>query len=350
MSIDHTGGRGTRSASSAAPDLRTENAPLLRVQNLSTQFRQSGSLWGGHARVLRAVNDVSLHLDAGETLGLVGESGCGKSTLGRTILRLIDPCAGSIAFEGRDITRMSHGQLRPLRSRMQIIFQDPYGSLNPRMTVRAALGEALRAHARAASPMSPSQHEEALGSLVSRVGLRKDVLDRYPHEFSGGQRQRIGIARALAVRPRFIVADEPVSALDLSIQAQIINLLMDLQEELGLSYLFIAHDLKVVEHMSQRIAVMYLGRIVELMPRERLATHTLHPYTQALRSAVPQMDPKKRRLRVLLSGDLPSPLAPPPGCSFHPRCPIAQRGLCDTTRPELRELAPGHFVACHLAG
>lgn len=320
---------------------------LLRVSNLTTHFTQHGSLWGGHSRVLRAVNDVSFELGQGETLGLVGESGCGKSTLGRTILRLIDPTSGAIQFEGRDITHMSQSALRPLRSRMQIIFQDPYGSLNPRMTVRSALAEALSAHARKDSSVHGAY---ALHSLVARVGLRPDVLDRYPHEFSGGQRQRIGIARALAVRPRFIVADEPVSALDLSIQAQIINLLMDLQEELGLSYLFIAHDLKVVEHMSQRIAVMYLGRIVELMPRARLSAHTLHPYTQALRSAVPQMDPKKRRLRVLLSGDLPSPLAPPPGCSFHPRCPIAQRGLCDTTRPELRELAPGHFVACHLAG
>jgi oligopeptide/dipeptide ABC transporter ATP-binding protein len=318
---------------------------LLAVDRLTTNFTQSGSLWG-RARLLRAVDDVSLSLGEGETLGLVGESGCGKSTLGRTILRLIDPASGSIHFEGRDITRLSQSELRPLRSRMQIIFQDPYGSLNPRMTVRAALSEALSVHGgRGARPSDAD-----LSALVSRVGLRSDVLDRYPHEFSGGQRQRIGIARALAVRPRFIVADEPVSALDLSIQAQIINLLMDLQEELGLSYLFIAHDLKVVEHMSQRIAVMYLGRIVELMPRDRLATHTLHPYTQALRSAVPQMDPGKRRLRVLLAGDLPSPLAPPSGCSFHPRCPRAQRGLCDTERPELRELATGHFVACHLAG
>ena len=325
----------------------SEAPALLRVDKLTTHFRQSGSLWAGHTRVLRAVDEVSLHVSEGETLGLVGESGCGRSTLGRTILRLIDPSSGSIGFEGRDITHLSQTQLRPLRSRMQIIFQDPYGSLNPRMTVRSALAEALCAHGRRTSP---SDQDAALRALVSRVGLRPDVLDRYPHEFSGGQRQRIGIARALAVRPRFIVADEPVSALDLSIQAQIINLLMDLQEELGLSYLFIAHDLKVVEHMSQRIAVMYLGRIVELMPRERLSTHTLHPYTQALRSAVPQMDPKQRRLRVLLTGDLPSPLSPPTGCSFHPRCPIAQRGLCDTTRPELRELAPGHFVACHLAG
>ena len=323
------------------------NETLLEVTELTTHFAQRGGLWSGPSKVLRAVQDVSFSLRAGETLGLVGESGCGKSTLGRTLLRLIDPLSGQIRFEGRDITRLSQRELRPLRSRMQIIFQDPYGSLNPRMTVRAALTEALGVHAQRAEGKRDT--EAVLAQLIARVGLRPEALDRYPHEFSGGQRQRIGIARALSVGPRFIVADEPVSALDLSIQAQIINLLMDLQDELGLSYLFIAHDLKVVEHVSHRIAVMYLGRIVELMPRERLAEHTLHPYTQALRSAVPEIDPLRRRLRILLHGDVPSPLDPPPGCAFHPRCPIAQRGLCDVTRPELRELAPGHFVACHLA-
>jgi oligopeptide/dipeptide ABC transporter ATP-binding protein len=324
----------------------TEASPLLEVSGVSTHFVSGGGLFAREQRVLRAVEDVSFSLHAGETLGLVGESGCGKSTLGRTLLRLVDPCAGRIVFEGHDITRMTQRALRPLRSRMQIIFQDPYGSLNPRMTVRTALTEALTVHAGAAGS---GERDTQLRSLLQRVGLRAEALERYPHEFSGGQRQRIGIARALAVRPRFIVADEAVSALDLSIQAQIINLLMDLQDELGLSYLFIAHDLKVVEHVSHRIAVMYLGRIVELMPRERLAEHTLHPYTKALRSAVPEIDPQRRRLRILLHGDVPSPLDPPTGCAFHPRCPIAQPGLCDVERPVLRELAPRHFVACHLA-
>ncbi|MET0389003.1 MAG: oligopeptide/dipeptide ABC transporter ATP-binding protein [Polyangiales bacterium] len=334
----------------SAPALPLAAAPLLVARDVTTQFATRGSPFArgaGKPGVLRAVDHVSFSLEAKETLGLVGESGCGKSTLGRTLLRLIEPTEGQIAFEGRDITRLSQRQLRPLRSRMQIIFQDPYGSLNPRMTVRSALREALRVHR---SHSSTEVERSALHELLDRVGLRREALDRYPHEFSGGQRQRIGIARALAVRPRFIVADEPVSALDQSIQAQVINLLMDLQDDLGLSYLFIAHDLKVVEHVSHRVAVMYLGRIVELMPRERLATHTLHPYTQALQSAVPEVDPEKRRLRVLLAGDIPSPLAPPPGCTFHPRCGIAERGLCDMVRPELRELAPGHFVACHLAG
>jgi oligopeptide/dipeptide ABC transporter ATP-binding protein len=308
---------------------------------------QGGGLLSGQRQVLRAVEDVSFALNSAETLGLVGESGCGKSTLGRTILRLIKASAGRIRFDGQDITDLSQHELRPIRRRMQIIFQDPYGSLNPRMTVRSALGEALRVHR---IVDGAAQEQAAVLELVARVGLREEALDRYPHEFSGGQRQRIGIARALAVRPSFIVADEPVSALDVSIQAQIINLLMDLQDELGIAYLFIAHDLKVVEHVSHQIAVMYLGRIVELMPRERLSERALHPYTRALRSAVPEVDPHKRRLRTLLHGDVPSPLAPPSGCAFHPRCPIAQPGLCDVTRPELRELAPAHHVACHLAG
>jgi oligopeptide/dipeptide ABC transporter ATP-binding protein len=332
------------------------DAPLLVVEDVATHFVQHGGFLSGERRVLRAVDGVSFTLGARQTLGLVGESGCGKSTLGRTVLRLLEPTAGRIAFEGSDITRMSQRQLRPLRRRMQIIFQDPYASLNPRMTVRAALSEALGVLGTSGTPGTQGTYSNAgnqraaLDELLARVGLRSSALDRYPHEFSGGQRQRIGIARALAVQPRLIVADEPVSALDLSIQAQIINLMMDLQDDLGLSYLFIAHDLKVVEHVSHRIAVMYLGRIVELMPRERLATHTLHPYTKALQSAVPEIDPHKRRKRSLLHGDLPSPLSPPSGCAFHPRCPIAQRGTCDVLRPELRELAPGHFVACHLAG
>lgn len=319
--------------------------PLLRVSGLSKTFQLGGGFLA-ERKLLRAVDDVSFSLAPGETLGLVGESGCGKSTLGRTVLRLLDPTAGKIEFESTDITRLTQRQLRPLRRRMQIIFQDPYGSLNPRLRVRGALAEALRVHRLVDNS---KDEEQTLLRLLDRVGLRPEALSRYPHEFSGGQRQRIGIARALAVEPRFIVADEAVSALDVSIQAQIVNLLMDLQEELGLSYLFIAHDLKVVEHVSHNVAVMYLGRIVELLPRVSLERDSRHPYTQALRSAVPELDPHKRRLRILLHGDVPSPLDPPRGCAFHPRCAIMKPGLCDVERPELRELAPRHRVACHLA-
>jgi oligopeptide/dipeptide ABC transporter ATP-binding protein len=312
---------------------------LLRVDHLSKSFSLGGGFLA-ERKTLRAVDDVSFAIKPGETLGLVGESGCGKSTLGRTVLRLLDPTAGEINFEGTNITRLSQRELRPLRRRMQIIFQDPYGSLNPRLTVRSALAEALRVHRLVANA---AEEAAVLAKLLERVGLRPEAMSRYPHEFSGGQRQRIGIARALAVRPKFIVADEAVSALDVSIQAQIVNLLMDLQDELGLSYLFIAHDLKVVEHVSHNVAVMYLGRIVELLPRSQLERDAKHPYTQALRSAVPELDPHKRKL------DVPSPLDPPRGCAFHPRCPIMKPGLCDSERPELRELASAHRVACHLA-
>jgi oligopeptide transport system ATP-binding protein len=282
----------------------------------------------------------------GETLGLVGESGCGKSTLGRLLLRLQEPTSGRIYFDGQDITDLSQSALRPFRSDMQIIFQDPYSSLNPRMTVRAALSEALRVHGMVSAG---SEEEQRIAALLEQVGLRPEHMRRYPHEFSGGQRQRIGIARALAVSPRFIVADEPVSALDVSIQAQIVNLLSDLQEELGLSYLFIAHDLHVVEHVSQRVAVMYLGRVVELATSGEIYSHPRHPYTEALLSAAPEPDPTARKRRLLLEGDVPSPLDPPTGCAFHPRCPIAEKGLCDREVPGLRTLAPGHDVACHLA-
>jgi oligopeptide transport system ATP-binding protein len=319
---------------------------IVRAESLRKSFRGPyRGIGRGHAE-LRAVDGVSLEVMSGETLGLVGESGCGKSTLGRLLIRLYEPTAGRIYFEGQDITDLSQSALRPFRRKMQIIFQDPYSSLNPRMTVRAALAEALRVH----GIVSPGlEEEQRIAALLERVGLRPEQMRRYPHEFSGGQRQRIGIARALAVSPSFIVADEPVSALDVSIQAQIVNLLSDLQVELGLSFLFIAHDLHVVEHVSRRVAVMYLGRIVELARSEQIYSNPRHPYTQALLSAAPEPDPGARKRRLLLEGDVPSPLDPPPGCPFHPRCPISEKGLCDREVPALRSLGEGHAAACHLA-
>ena len=320
--------------------------PIIRAESLRKSFRgPSRGIRRGHAE-LRAVDGVSLEVMPGETLGLVGESGCGKSTLGRLLLRLQEPSSGRVYFEGQDITSLSQSALRPIRSKMQIIFQDPYSSLNPRMTVQAALSEALRVHGMVSSA---SEEQERIAALLERVGLRPEHMRRYPHEFSGGQRQRIGIARALAVSPSFIVADEPVSALDVSIQAQIVNLLSDLQEELGLSYLFIAHDLHVVEHVSRRVAVMYLGRVVELASSDQIYNKPRHPYTEALLSAAPEPDPTARKRRLLLEGDVPSPIDPPSGCAFHPRCPIAEKGLCDREVPALRALEPGHEVACHLA-
>jgi oligopeptide transport system ATP-binding protein len=320
--------------------------PIVHAESLSKSFPgPSRGLFRVH-RELRAVDGVTLDVMPGETLGLVGESGCGKSTLGRLLLRLQEPTSGRIYFEGRDITCLSQSALRPLRSKMQIIFQDPYSSLNPRMTVEAALSEALRVHGLVSAA---SEEQQRIAALVERVGLRPEHMRRYPHEFSGGQRQRIGIARALAVNPRFIVADEPISALDVSIQAQIVNLLADLQDELGLSYLFIAHDLHVVEHVSRRVAVMYLGRVVELATAEQIYESPRHPYTEALLSAAPEPDPTAQKRRLLLKGDVPSPLDPPSGCLFHPRCPIAQKGLCDQEIPALRAVGPGHEVACHLA-
>ncbi len=317
--------------------------PLLAVEGLTKHFAERRA-------VLRAVEDVSLAIAPGETVSLVGESGCGKSTLGRTILRLHEPTAGRIVFEGQPIERLSQRRLRPLRRHMQMIFQDPYASLNPRMTVGEILEEPLVIHGLGDAARRQARVQE----LLDVVGLRREVAARYPHEFSGGQRQRIGVARALAVAPRFIVADEPLSALDVSIQAQIVNLLVDLQRERSLTYLFISHDLKIVQHLCDRVAVMYLGRVVEEAPATALYARPLHPYSIALLSAVPEMDPEKKRLRIILEGDVPSPSSPPSGCPFHPRCPLYAKKdrpeICRQTPPPLAERATGHRAACHFAG
>ena len=320
---------------------------LLTVDNLVKHFPIQGGLLGRTVDKVHAVDGVSFTLDAGETLGLVGESGCGKSTTGRCILRLIEPTSGTVTFEGKDVTAMDKPALRAMARDMQIIFQDPYASLNPRMTVGAIIGEALTIHKLAANARA---YDDRIVELLETVGLAADHMRRFPHEFSGGQRQRIGIARALAVNPKLIVCDEAVSALDVSIQAQVINLLEDLQSQFGLTYLFIAHDLSVVEHISNRVAVMYLGRIVEIAPSKDLYTHPCHPYTEALLSAVPIPDPQVKRVRIRLQGDVPSPIHPPPGCHFHTRCPIAQKGLCDVQSPALKPAGVGHWVACHLRG
>lgn len=315
---------------------------LLRVENIAKSFPIYGGLFSKEIASVKAVQDVSFEIKKGETLGLVGESGCGKSTLGRSLIRLIEPSSGKIFFKNKDITNISGDELRELRKKLQIIFQDPYASLNPRMTIKAILEEPLIIHNLYAS--EKDRHDRII-ELVNLVGLRPEHLGRYPHEFSGGQRQRIGIARALAVNPELIICDEPVSALDVSIQAQVINLLMELQQKLGLTYIFIAHDLKVVEHVSHRVAVMYLGQIVEMAESNELYRNPQHPYTKALLSAIPVPDPKPRAERIILTGDVPSPLNPPSGCHFNPRCPIAS-DECKIQVPKLKDISKQHFVSC----
>jgi oligopeptide/dipeptide ABC transporter ATP-binding protein len=318
--------------------------PLLEVRDLKKYFPIRRGLFSRVVGQVRAVDGVSFSIQPGEVLGLVGESGCGKTTTGRCVLRLIEPTAGSVRFEGREITTLKPGEMRRLRREMQIVFQDPYSSLNPRLTIGSMLSEPLAIHGLARG----AQARERVAELLTLVGLSPDHARRYPHEFSGGQRQRIGVARALAVGPKLIVADEPVSALDVSIQAQIINLLRELQQRMKLTYLFVAHDLSVVEYISDRVAVMYLGRIAELASRDALYQKPAHPYTQSLLSAIPVPDPDRKRQRIVLSGDVPSPARPPSGCHFHPRCFMAQ-ARCASEEPLLREVAPGHWAACHFA-
>ena len=318
-------------------------APLLQVTDLKKHFPVRKGLLSRTVGQVYAVDGISFSLSKGETLGLVGESGCGKSTAGKTILRLLEPTAGTIQVNGEHIERLSRGAMRPWRRELQVVFQDPYSSLNPRMSAGDIVAEPLVN----CGLENGKGLKDKVAGLFAKVGLRQEQMQRYPHEFSGGQRQRIGIARALALNPSLIVCDEPVSALDVSVQAQVINLLMDLQGEFGLSYLFIAHDLAVVEHISHRIAVMYLGKIVELTDKRSLFAAPQHPYTEALLSAVPVADPKARRKRIILTGDVPSPINPPPGCRFHTRCPYAE-ARCKVEEPAMREVRPGHFVACHL--
>jgi oligopeptide/dipeptide ABC transporter ATP-binding protein len=318
--------------------------PLLRVRDLVKHYPIRRGLLGRVAGQVRAVDGVSFEVREGEVLGLVGESGCGKTTTGRCVLRLIEPTSGSVRFDGVEVTTLPRRELRALRRRMQIVFQDPYSSLNPRLTVGNMLAEPLAVHGLARG----ARARERVAELLTLVGLSPDHARRYPHEFSGGQRQRIGIARALAVEPRLIVADEPVSALDVSIQAQIVNLLRDLQRRMRLTYVFVAHDLSVVEHLSDRVAVMYLGRIVESASRDELYREPLHPYTRSLLAAVPVPDPARARRRTVLAGDVPSPARPPSGCRFHPRCPFAE-ARCAAEEPALREVRPGRWSACHFA-
>jgi oligopeptide transport system ATP-binding protein len=320
------------------------NETLLQVRDLTKHFDiKRGFFWGEKAKV-HAVDGVSFDLKHGETLGLVGESGCGKSTTGRVILRLIEPTSGEVIFDSVPIFQANKAEMRRLRQQMQIIFQDPYSSLNPRMTVEQIVGEGIVIHKLC---RTRAERRERVADLLHKVGLSPEQMNRYPHEFSGGQRQRVGIARALAVSPKLIIADEPISALDVSIQAQVINLLEDLQEQFDLTYLFIAHDLRVVEHISDRVAVMYLGQIVELSDSQELYAKPLHPYTEALLSAIPIPDPTTKRQRIILEGDPPSPIHPPQGCRFHTRC-HKRFDRCDKEEPVLREVTPRHWVSCHL--
>lgn len=326
----------------------TTGEPLLKVEHLTKEFPAEAGMIAGRfsKRVVSAVNDVSFEIYPGETFGLVGESGCGKSTTGRTIMRLTNPTAGKVYFEGKDVSKMNKHELKDLRCQMQFIFQDPYASLNPRMTIGEIISEPMTIH----NVGTKEERMKTVRELLDVVGLNPEHINRYPHEFSGGQRQRIGIARAFALRPKLIICDEPVSALDVSIQAQVLNLLKELQDRYGTAYLFIAHDLSVVQHISDRVAVMYLGKMVELSDWKTLYTEPNHPYTQSLLSAVPVPDPdvQKTRERIILAGDPPSPIDPPSGCRFHTRCPIA-KDICSKEQPEFKQVAPGHFCACHFA-
>jgi len=327
------------------PEDAAARGPLLRAENLVKHYPIKGGVFLKEIASVKAVDDVSLTIQPGETLGLVGESGCGKTTFGRAILRLEEPTGGRVFFNGDDILAYDQHQMRMLRKEMQVIFQDPFSSLNPRKSVAHIVGEPLLIHGMRSRPA----REQRVLELLETVGLRREHMRRYPHQFSGGQRQRIGVARALALNPRLVVCDEAVSALDVSIQAQVLNLLKDLQEDMGLTYLFISHDLSVVEHLSDRVAVMYLGKIAEVAPSGDLYRTPLHPYTQALLSALPIPDPEQRGKRIILKGDVPSPIHPPPGCRFHTRCAYAQ-AVCRQKEPQLKEVRPGHLAACFFAG
>jgi len=317
---------------------------LLDVKELKVYFPVGSGLFRRHSHFVKAVDDISFQVKKGETLGIVGESGCGKSTMGRSILRLIEPTSGSVQFKGHEVTALTKSELRRLRRDIQIVFQDPYASLNPQLTIESILGEALSTHQ---IGNSAKERKEMVAELLQNVGLSPRHAGRYPHEFSGGQRQRIGIARAIAVNPALIIADEPVSALDVSVQAQILNLFQHLKNTYELTYIFIAHDLSVVKHVSDRIGVMYLGKMVELAGKKQLFQRPLHPYTQALMSAIPSLDPDVKKERIILKGDVPSPIAPPKGCYFHPRCQYRME-VCEHLKPPEIEVEPGHFVSCHL--